>query len=59
MLLGLRGVGKTVLLNRIAELAEAEDYLTIVLEAPEDRRLAERLVPPRDWSRRSGRCCSS
>lgn len=46
MLLGLRGVGKTVLLNRIAELAEDEGYLTIVLEAPESRRLAEMLVPP-------------
>lgn len=46
MLLGLRGVGKTVLLNRIAELAEDESYLTVVLEAPEDRRLADMLVPP-------------
>lgn len=46
LLLGLRGVGKTVLLNRIAELAEGEGYLTIVLEAPENRRLAEMLVPP-------------
>lgn len=46
MLLGLRGVGKTVLLNRIAEIAETEGYLTIVLEAPEGRRLAEMLVPP-------------
>ncbi len=46
MLLGLRGVGKTVLLNRLAELAEAEGYHPIMLEAPEDRRLAERLVPP-------------
>lgn len=45
MLLGLRGVGKTVLLNRIAELAEEEGYLTILLEAPENRRLAEMLVP--------------
>ena len=46
MLLGLRGVGKTVLLNRIAELAEEEGYLTVTLEAPENRRLAEILVPP-------------
>jgi hypothetical protein len=46
MLLGLRGVGKTVLLNQIATLADAEDFLTVVLEAPEDRRLAEMLVPP-------------
>jgi len=45
MLLGLRGVGKTVLLNRIAEMAEQEGFLTVVLEAPENRRLAEMLVP--------------
>lgn len=46
MLLGLRGVGKTVLLNRIAQLADEESYATVLLEAPEDRTLAEMLVPP-------------
>ncbi len=46
MLLGLRGVGKTVLLNRLAQIAEGQGYVTVVLEAPEDRRLAEMLVPP-------------
>lgn len=46
LLLGLRGVGKTVLLNRIAEIAEGEGYLAAILEAPENRRLAEMLVPP-------------
>ncbi len=46
ILLGLRGVGKTVLLNRIAAIAEGEGYLPIMLEAPEDRRLADMLVPP-------------
>jgi hypothetical protein len=46
MLLGLRGVGKTVLLNKIAQLAEEKDYSTILLEAPEERSLAEMLVPP-------------
>jgi hypothetical protein len=46
MLLGLRGVGKTVLLNEIARIAEDHGYLTIQLEAPEDRRLAEMLAPP-------------
>jgi hypothetical protein len=45
MLLGLRGVGKTVLLNRVAELAEDAGYMTVILEAPEDRSLAEMLVP--------------
>ena len=46
MLLGLRGVGKTVLLNEIGRLAEKEGYRTIELEAPENRRLAEMLLPP-------------
>ncbi len=46
MLLGLRGVGKTVLLNHIATMADSEGYHPILLEAPEDRRLAEMLVPP-------------
>ncbi len=46
MLLGLRGVGKTVLLNRIDELADQEGCWTILIEAPEGRRLAELLIPP-------------
>jgi hypothetical protein len=45
LLLGLRGVGKTVLLVRIQELAEGEGYLTALLEAPEERRLAGLIVP--------------
>jgi hypothetical protein len=45
MLLGLRGVGKTVLLTRIAEIAEDNTYITAVIEAPENRSLAELLVP--------------
>lgn len=45
MLLGLRGVGKTVLLNEIARIAEREGYRTIELETPEGRRLVELLVP--------------
>jgi hypothetical protein len=45
MLLGLRGVGKTVLLNRIAEVAEAIGYEQAQLEAPEGRPLATYLVP--------------
>src|SRR5262245_41036980 len=46
MFLGLRGVGKTVLLNRIEQLATERGFVTIVLEAPEDKPLAELLVPP-------------
>ena len=46
MVLGLRGVGKTVLLNRIAEFAEDAGCTQVMLEAPEDKPLAEMLVPP-------------
>jgi hypothetical protein len=45
MLLGLRGVGKTVLLNKIEELAEETGYLTSFIEAPEDRFLVDLLYP--------------
>lgn len=45
LLTGLRGVGKTVLLNRIQRMAEVEGYQTDLLEAPEDRSLASILVP--------------
>ncbi len=45
MLLGLRGVGKTVLLNRISEMAEDSDYFVVMMEAPEGQRLAEYLAP--------------
>jgi hypothetical protein len=46
ILLGLRGVGKTVLLNRVSDLARAQGYEVIELEAPEDRALPDMLVPP-------------
>jgi hypothetical protein len=46
LFLGLRGVGKTVLLNRIGELAESSGALTVFLEAPEEQSLAAMLVPP-------------
>lgn len=45
MLLGLRGVGKTVLLNRIGENAEEIGYSLVKLEAPEGQRLAQYLAP--------------
>ena len=45
LLLGLRGVGKTVLLNHIGTLAESLGYQVVRLEAPEGRRLAELLAP--------------
>lgn len=45
LLLGLRGVGKTVLLNTIANLAEKIGYQVVAIEAPEGQRLAEFLAP--------------
>jgi AAA ATPase domain len=45
MLLGLRGVGKTVLLNTIEEMAGAAGHLTSSIEAPEGKTLGELLVP--------------
>lgn len=35
---GLRGVGKTVLLNEIARKAEAADWLTVRIEATSDKK---------------------
>lgn len=46
LLLGLRGVGKTVLLNKLADVAQTEGCLPVVLEAPEDQSLAAMLLPP-------------
>jgi hypothetical protein len=45
MPLGLRGVGKTVLLNNIEEMAESAGHVTSFLEAPEGKPLSELLVP--------------
>ena len=45
LLLGLRGTGKTVLLNTIEELAERHHHLTSFIEAPEDQTLIELLYP--------------
>ena len=45
ILLGLRGTGKTVLLNRIENIALANDHMTSFVEAPDDRNLAELLYP--------------
>lgn len=45
MLLGLRGVGKTVLLNAIESRAETMSYVTSFIEAPEDKPLADLLYP--------------
>lgn len=45
MLVGLRGVGKTVLLNRLHREAEQRGFATVLLEAPEKRSLPALLVP--------------
>jgi hypothetical protein len=45
LLTGLRGVGKTVLLNAMSREAEQLGYMTIFLEAHEDKTLAVLLAP--------------
>lgn len=45
ILVGLRGVGKTVLLDHIREQAERRGILTIRIEAPEQRSLPAMLAP--------------
>jgi hypothetical protein len=45
LLTGLRGVGKTVLLNEMERMAEADGYRTILVEAHEGKRLAVLLAP--------------
>ena len=44
MPIGLRGVGKTVLLNRFNEVAENEGLLTGYIEAPDDGRFVRLLI---------------
>ena len=45
LMVGLRGVGKTVLLDRMRDDAEASGVHTIRIEAPEDRSLPALLAP--------------
>ena len=46
LMVGLRGVGKTVLLNRISRDAEGRGFITVLLEATEDRSLPGLLTGP-------------
>ena len=46
LMVGLRGVGKTVLLNRMCRDAEYRGFTTVPLEAPEDRSLPGLLAAP-------------
>lgn len=45
MLLGLRGTGKTVLLNEIGKIAETEGVIVSRIEAPEDASLGRLIAP--------------
>ena len=45
LLVGLRGVGKTVLLTRIANDTEARGFAVVTVEAPEKRSLPALLIP--------------
>lgn len=42
---GLRGVGKTVVLNKVQELAEDSNYHVLYMEAHDDASLAKLIVP--------------
>ena len=44
-LVGLRGVGKTVLLTRISRDAEAKGFSVVLIETPEKRSLPALLIP--------------
>lgn len=45
-MVGLRGVGKTVLLNRVREMAQAQGYQALLIEAHENKALPLLLLPP-------------
>src|SRR6266511_4075726 len=46
ILVGLRGVGKTVLLNELGETADHLGFKSAIVEAHESKTLPELLVPP-------------
>jgi hypothetical protein len=45
LLVGLRGVGKTVLLNRVDDLAQKAGYTTVMIESVDQKRLEAMLIP--------------
>ena len=45
LMVGLRGVGKTVLLNRLKNDAEAKGLICVQFESPEDRSLPAMMAP--------------
>jgi hypothetical protein len=46
MLTGLRGVGKTVLLNEVRRMAQEAGYRTVLIEAHEDKALGSLIAAP-------------
>ncbi len=44
-MVGLRGVGKTVLLMHISQEAESKNFVTVAIETPENRSLPGLLIP--------------
>ena len=46
LMVGLRGVGKTVLLNRLLLDADSRGFECVLIEAPEDRSLPAALAGP-------------
>jgi AAA ATPase domain len=46
ILVGLRGVGKTVLLNRVLRMAEVRNFKAVLIETAESKSVAELLLPP-------------
>jgi hypothetical protein len=46
LMVGLRGVGKTVLLTRISQETEARGFAVVSVETPERRSLPALLIPP-------------
>lgn len=45
LLVGLRGVGKTVLLNKVSETALKSGFLAVMIEASENKSLPDMLIP--------------
>jgi len=45
LFVGLRGVGKTVLLTRIAQEAEAKGVISVAVETPEKKSLPGLIIP--------------
>lgn len=46
ILIGLRGVGKTVLLSEVRKIAEEQGFAVLLIEAHEGKSFAEMIVPP-------------